>query len=273
VKIYDAFAIVPPLNKSMRFDDSYLSKESLENMKEWGVSACTLQDDNGEAKPCRDIDTVTDADTVIPIRITMDITGNDFSDDWTVASPIIELDFSPINRWWPREWFIDDNGQPFNNVRINYKGIVLNLKYIEVDANIVDESFIDVITPTDDLLNDNKCLMQDQIKVKEGDNNMFGKNKNIEVEGQIQSEETEETKEVTEVPETEEIETSTATEITKVEEEVPDVNDIEVTSATEEKHVQKISKKTKGFIVGGGAAAVVATVATILIILRNKQKV
>lgn len=190
-KIYDAFVIVP-LRKQMCFKDSYLSKDALEHMKEWNVSAEVERDahDNISAKKCRNIDTVTESDTVIPIRITMDVTGEDFSDDWIVASPIIELDFNPINRWWPKDWFIDENGRPYDNIRINYKeNVVLNLKYIKVRQEIINESFIDVITPTDELLdtNDDELL---KMNVEEGDKIMaFNKNKNknnIEIEGQIE---------------------------------------------------------------------------------------
>ena len=190
-KIYDAYVIVP-LRKQMCFRDSYLSKDALEHMKEWNVSAEVERDthDDISAKKCRSIDTVTESDTVIPIRITMDVTGEDFSDDWIVASPIIELDFNPINRWWPKDWFIDENGQPYDNIRINYKeNVVLNLKYIKVRQEIINESFIDVITPTDELLdtNDDELL---KMNVEEGDKIMaFNKNKNknnIEIEGQIE---------------------------------------------------------------------------------------
>ena len=190
-KVYDAYVIVP-LRKQMCFKDSYLSKDALEHMKEWNVSAEVERDthDNISAKKCRNIDTVTESDTVIPIRITLDVTGEDFSDDWIVASPIIELDFNPINRWWPKDWFIDENGQPYDNIRINYKeNVVLNLKYIKVRQEIINESCIDVITPTDELLdtNDDELL---KMNVEEGDKIMaFNKNKNknnIEIEGQIE---------------------------------------------------------------------------------------
>lgn len=187
-KIYDAFVIVP-LRKQMCFKDSYLSKDALEHMKEWNVSAEHDTHDDSNTKKCRNIDTVTESDTVIPIRITMDVTGEDFSDDWIVASPIIELDFNPINRWWPKDWFIDENGQPYDNIRIKYKeNVVLNLKYIKVRQEIINESFIDVITPTDELLDTNDELLQ--MNVEEGDKIMaFNKNKNknnIEIEGQIE---------------------------------------------------------------------------------------
>jgi len=191
-KVYDAYVIVP-LRKQMCFKDSYLSKDALEHMKEWNVSAvhdmCDMHDD-GNMEKCRNIDTVTESDTVIPIRITMDVTGEDFSDDWIVASPIIELNFNPINRWWPKDWFIDENDRPYDNIRIKYKeNVVLNLKYIKVRQEIINESFIDVITPTDELLdtNDDELL---KMNVEEGDKIMaFNKNKNksnIEIEGQIE---------------------------------------------------------------------------------------
>ena len=187
-KIYDAFVIVP-LRKQMCFKDSYLSKDALEHMKEWNVSAEHDTHNDSNAEKCRNIDTVTESDTVIPIRITMDVTGEDFSDDWIVASPIIELDFNPINRWWPKDWFIDENDQPYDNIRIKYKeNVVLNLKYIKVRQEIINESFIDVITPTDELLDTNDELLQ--MNVEEGDKIMtFNKNKNknnIEIEGRIE---------------------------------------------------------------------------------------
>jgi len=189
-KVYDAYVIVP-LRKQMCFKDSYLSKDALEHMKEWNVSAEVERDtrDDGNTEKCRNIDTVTESDTVIPIRITMDVTGEDFSDDWIVASPIIELNFNPINRWWPKDWFIDENDRPYDNIRINYKeNIVLNLKYIKVRQEVINESFIDVITPTDELLDTNDELLQ--LNVEEGDKIMaFNKNKNknnIEIEGQIE---------------------------------------------------------------------------------------
>lgn len=196
-KIYDAFVIVP-LRKQMCFKDSYLSKDALEHMKEWNVSAEHDTHDDGNIEKCRNIDTVTESDTVIPIRITMDVTGEDFSDDWIVASPIIELDFNPINRWWPKDWFIDENDRPYDNIRINYKeNVVLNLKYVKVRQEVINESFIDVITPTDELLDTNDELLQ--LNVEEGDKIMaFNKNKNknnIEIEGKI-----EEPSEVIEVP-------------------------------------------------------------------------
>ena len=189
-KVYDAYVIVP-LRKQMCFKDSYLSKDALEHMKEWNVSAEVERDtrDDGNTEKCRNIDIVTESDTVIPIRITMDVTGEDFSDDWIVASPIIELNFNPINRWWPKDWFIDENDRPYDNIRINYKeNIVLNLKYIKVRQEVINESFIDVITPTDELLDTNDELLQ--LNVEEGDKIMaFNKNKNknnIEIEGQIE---------------------------------------------------------------------------------------
>lgn len=196
-KVYDAYVIVP-LRKQMCFKDSYLSKDALEHMKEWNVSAEHDTRDDGNTEKCRNIDTVTESDTVIPIRITMDVTGEDFSDDWIVASPIIELNFNPINRWWPKDWFIDENDRPYDNIRINYKeNIMLNLKYIKVRQEVINESFIDVITPTDELLDTNDELLQ--LNVEEGDKIMaFNKNKNknnIEIEGKI-----EEPSEVIEVP-------------------------------------------------------------------------
>lgn len=196
-KVYDAYVIVP-LRKQMCFKDSYLSKDALEHMKEWNVSAEHDTRDDGNTEKCRNIDTVTESDTVIPIRITMDVTGEDFSDDWIVASPIIELNFNPINRWWPKDWFIDENDRPYDNIRINYKeNVVLNLKYVKVRQEVINESFIDVITPTDELLDTNDELLQ--LNVEEGDKIMaFNKNKNknnIEIEGKI-----EEPSEVIEVP-------------------------------------------------------------------------
>ena len=188
-KVYDAYVIVP-LRKQMCFKDSYLSKDALEHMKEWNVSAEHDTRDDSNTEKCRNIDTVTESDTVIPIRITMDVTGEDFSDDWIVASPIIELNFNPINRWWPKDWFIDKNDRPYDNIRINYKeNIVLNLKYIKVRQEVINESFIDVITPTDELLDTNDELLQ--LNVEEGDKIMaFNKNKNknnnIEIEGKIE---------------------------------------------------------------------------------------
>lgn len=263
-KIYDAFVIVP-LRKQMCFKDSYLSKDALEHMKEWNVSAEHDTHDDGNTEKCRNIDTVTESDTVIPIRITMDVTGEDFSDDWIVASPIIELNFNSINRWWPKDWFIDENDQPYDNIRIKYKeNVVLNLKYIKVRQEIINESFIDVITPTDELLDTNDELLQ--MNVEEGDKIMaFSKNKNknnIEIEGRIK----EPTDIVIEVPAgsepAAEIENPTVVPPTSEGSEDEkervhlDLNDVEIVDVDLKKSKKKISKSAVRKVLKGTAIVV-----------------
>lgn len=255
MKKYDAFCIVP-LNKVMRFCDTYISDVALMDLQNIDCKAFNGDDDT--AHECRDIESFKNTDSVVPIRIMTDVTGLDFSDDWTVASPIKELEFGPVNRWWPKEWFISNQNKPFKWVRIEYKDIVLNLKLITVSDDVLNESFIDVITPID-MLSDDVSIAQNS--VVKGDNTMaFGKKSNIKIEGQIE----EPTAEI-EVPAgsepTVEIENSANTPNSESSEDKKihlDLNDVEIIDV-DLKPKKKISKSAaKKVLIAAGVTTAVA---------------
>lgn len=253
MKNYDAYCIVP-LNKVMRFCDTYISDVALMDLQNMDCKAFNGDDDT-TFNECRDIESFKNTDSVVPIRIMMDVTGLDFSDDWTVASPIKELEFGPVNRWWPKEWFISNQNKPFKQVRIEYKNIVLNLKLITVSDDVLNESFIDVITPTDMLSDDISIAQNSVVKVK-GDNNTmaFGKKQsaNIKIEGKIE-EPTEKEIEVS-------VSESPVSEIINTE--IPSVNDIVVEEEPETsaaKPTKKISKSAaKKVLIAAGVTTAVA---------------
>lgn len=124
-------------------------------------------------------DNLKDDDYSIPIRIMLDKSGADQSDDWSFSSVIKELDWAAICRYWPKSWFYDDKGELAKTITIHYTDdIDINLQVVKPTDKVMKESFADVIISMDkDILTGyDKSIKIVEEALKTEDNNMF-KNK------------------------------------------------------------------------------------------------
>lgn len=171
--VYDAKVIIP-LNRTTTFNDR-LEQQSAYNTIV--TNGCTAIMDGEE---CDKLVTVEDA--CLPIRVTMDPTGKDVGDDWSISSPIQENDFAPINRWWPKKWFVKQDGTLPKSIQLDLGYVVLNLEVINPDTEVVKATFADTI------------ISQDFNSVTENTNvkgdDMFRRTKPVDVTPEVTPEET-----------------------------------------------------------------------------------
>lgn len=145
--------------------------------------------------------------SAMPIRIMMDPTGTDYADDWTFDSPIEEIKWNGILRWWPKSWlYLDGETQLPKEILIHYGPIDLKLIVVKPSDEVMKQSFADVIINHDRTLIGSYDQSIDNIKQNMEKNNMFGKKKQtatvVEVKDQIEEKKEEpETKPTAEVVE------------------------------------------------------------------------
>lgn len=170
--VYNAFCIVcnwryAPFNER---DERF---ESLQFIRENDLSI-TVNDKTHKAEYLHD------DDISVPIRIMIDKNGEDSSDDWTFSSVIKELDWAGINRFWPKEWFYDGEGNPAKEITIHYaENIDIVLQIVKPSDKIMKSSFADVIINQDkDIITGyDKSIQIVEDAMKSEDVEMF-KNKN-----------------------------------------------------------------------------------------------
>lgn len=132
-----------------------------------------------------------DESSAMPIRIMMDPTGTDYADDWTFDSPIEEIKWNGILRWWPKSWlYLDGETQLPKEILIHYGPIDLKLIVVNPSDEVMKQSFADVIINHDRTLIGSYDQSIDNIKQNMEKNNMFGKKKQtatvVEVKDQIE---------------------------------------------------------------------------------------
>lgn len=191
-----------------------------------------------------------DTDISVPIRIMIDKNGEDSSDDWTFSSVIKELDWAGINRYWPKTWFYDEDGQPAEFIVIHYaENIDINLQIVNPSDKIMKASFADVIINQDkDIITGyDKSIQVVEEALKSEDVEMFKNKKKIK----IANPEKESTVEVTDEP----IEQAVGTEeSTGVEQQLANIAKEEVTKTKKQKRLLTVKR------VGIAAVAIAAGV-------------
>ena len=121
----------------------------------------------------------------VPIRIMLDKTGVDSSDDWTFASVIKELDWAGINRYWPKEWFYDEGGNLAEDIVIHYaENVDIDLHVVKPSNKLMKSSFADVIINQDkDIITGyDKSIQIVEEAMKSEDVEMFKNKKKIKIE-------------------------------------------------------------------------------------------
>lgn len=240
---YDAYVIIPK-NRTTTFSDR------LEQQMAYNAIVTNGYCVDMDGVECDKI--VTFEDSCLPIRVCMDRTGKDIADDWNLGSPIQEIGFDCVIRWWPKKWFMKPNGTLPEKVLIHYGPVDIDLTVINPDEEVIKDSFADTIISQDGQ------LVQPNNSINVGGEIMFKKNRIKE--------------EVTEVTENEINAAEEAViDTTKAEEEdttMPESENIAVAAATQPETTEATPKAKKGFKnskLGKGVAvcAIVATAAGI----------
>ena len=178
--VYDTWGIVPK-NKCSKFGETAET-----------ASAYNLIVTNGYwvSEEDKQFKQVKYDDLCVPVRFTLDKTGKDLGDDWTISSPIPELEFRSINRFWPKDWFINTDGTLKKKITVHYGPVDINVDIIDVDEKVLKGTFDDVILPSDNKIDVGIIdEMIENINEQKEDNIMFrNKDKNKE---NISAEETE----------------------------------------------------------------------------------
>lgn len=184
-KVYEAYAILCNWRYT-NFKDRTELKEAYDFIQENDIS---LEVDgktrNIHNKP------FDEYSSAMPIRIMMDPTGTDFADDWTFDSPIEEIKWNGILRWWPKSWlYLDGETQLPKEILIHYGPIDLKLIVIKPSDTVMKQSFADVIINHDRTLIGSYDQSIDSIRQNMEKNNMFGKKKEtakvVEINDQIE---------------------------------------------------------------------------------------
>lgn len=238
---YDAYVIIPK-NRTTTFSDR------LEQQMAYNAIVTNGYCVDMDGVECDKI--VTFEDSCLPIRICLDRTGKDIADDWNLGSPIQEIGFDCIIRWWPKKWFMKPNGTLPEKVLLHYGPVDIDLTVINPDEEVIKDSFADTIISQDGQ------LVQPNNSVNMGEEIMFKKNKIKEV--------------VTEVTTENEINTADEAVIdtTKAEEEdttMPESENITEVAAATQSETTEAKKGFKNPKLGKGVAvcAIVATAAGI----------
>ena len=248
---YDAFCIIPK-NRTTTFGDRLEQQSAYNSIVTNGYSV------EMDGEECDKI--VTYEDSCLPIRVTMDRTGENLGDDWSLSSPIVEREFYGIPRWWPKKWFIKPDGSLPNNVVIHYGDIDINLTVINPSEKIVHDSFAETIISQDH----DSAVIDNTIK-EMGGTVVFKKKKiAVDIEAEptvspiIEFQETSETSETTNIEnpikeEKMEMEETTTTTTTTPE----TTQEQETTTIVEKKNLSKKAKITIGVctglvLIGGG---------------------
>lgn len=162
---YDAYVIIPK-NRTTTFSDR------LEQQAAYNAIVTNGYCVDMDGVECDKI--VTFEDSCLPIRICMDRTGKDTADDWNLGSPIQEIGFDCIIRWWPKKWFMKPNGTLPEKVLLHYGPVDIDLTVINPDEEVVKDSFADTIISQDgQLVQPNNSVTKDM----GGEDIMFKKNK------------------------------------------------------------------------------------------------
>lgn len=162
---YDAYVIIPK-NRTTTFSDR------LEQQMAYNAIVTNGYCVDMDGIECDKI--VTFEDSCLPIRICIDRTGKDIADDWNLGSPIQEIGFDCIIRWWPKKWFMKPNGTLPEKVLLHYGPVDIDLTVINPDEEIVKDSFADTIISQDSqLVQPNNSVTKDM----GGEEIMFKKNR------------------------------------------------------------------------------------------------
>ena len=137
---YDAYVIIPK-NRTTTFSDR------LEQQMAYNAIVTNGYCVDMDGVECDKI--VTFEDSCLPIRICIDRTGKDIADDWNLGSPIQEIGFDCIIRWWPKKWFMKPNGTLPEKVLLHYGPVDIDLTVINPDEEIIKDSFADTIISQD----------------------------------------------------------------------------------------------------------------------------
>lgn len=241
--VYNAFCIVCNWRYAP-FNDRDERFESLQFIQENNLSI-SVGDKTYSAK------NLNDTDISVPIRIMIDKSGEDSSDDWTFSSVIKELDWAGINRYWPKSWFYDENGQPADFIVIHYaENIDINLQIVNPSDKIMKSSFADVIINQDkDIITGyDKSIQVVEEALKSEDVEMFKNKKKIKIANP-------ETKESTVEVSDEPVEQAVGTEeSTGVEQQLADIAKEEVAKTKKQKRLLTVKR------VGIAAVAIAAGV-------------
>jgi len=171
---YSAYCIIPK-NRTTTFGDRLEQQNAYKLIVSNGYSV------EMDGKECDK--SITFEDSCLPIRVTLDRTGEDLGDDWSISSPIIELRFESIVRWWPKKWFIKSDGSLPRNITIHYGEIDICLDVINPEEKIVHDSFAETIISQDH----DSAVIDNTIKHMGGEAVMFKKKKpTVEVEEPIE---------------------------------------------------------------------------------------
>ena len=168
---YDAYVIIPK-NRTTTFDDRAEQQSSLNSIITNGYWV---------TKDGVDMEKLVQYnDSCLPIRVLNDPTGTDLGDDWSIASPVTEIGFAAIVRWWPKKWFINSDGSLPSMVTIHYGGIDINCTVLNPDSETVGKSFEDTIISQDhDAMTSAIDLSIDKLKKE---NNMFKRKLTVQEE-------------------------------------------------------------------------------------------
>lgn len=178
--LYEAYVILSNWRYA-KFGERTEQQEAFKFLTENGIS---VELDDGKIVKDNEKSPLELNDTCLPIRIMFDASGLDFSDDWTFSSPISEIKFNGICRWWPKKWLYTDEKVTLpEEILIHYGPVDIRLLVVKPSDDVMKKSFADVIIEHDKTQIGAYDQSIDRIK-QTLEKNMFGKNKKKESEVQ-----------------------------------------------------------------------------------------